>query len=71
VSRIYQRVIYNPVNYLTPAIQKKIIGRLFPKLRNLNPLAPCYRLINSTTALLDRLLPFWRTGHCVILERTD
>ena len=71
VSRAYQTLIFNFLNYVVLAIHQRTIGKLFPKLKNRNPMWSCYRLVNATTALLDRLLPFWRIGHCVVVERAD
>jgi hypothetical protein len=71
VSRLYQTLIFNWLNYVVLAIHQRTIGKLFPKLKSRNPMWPCYRLVNATTARLDRLLPLWRIGHCIVVERAD
>jgi SAM-dependent methyltransferase len=71
VSRVYQRLIFNSLHYRVMAVHQKTTARLFPNLKQRHPLALAYRPINAAAAVLDRLLPFWRIGHCVVLERAE
>lgn len=71
VSRVYQRLVYNFVFYAFTAIHQKAIARWFPRWKTRNPLALCFRMVNPVLARLDRLLPFWRIGHCVVAQRRD
>lgn len=70
-SRTYQLLVHTHVSDFIRRVHRRTVGRLFPGLKKSDPLAPCYRLLNAVAARLDRLLPFWRTGHCVIAERSD
>ncbi len=70
-SRAYQTVVHTHLSDFIRRVHRATLGRLVPGWRNADPLAPCYRVLNAIAARLDRLLPFWRTGHCVIAERAD
>lgn len=71
VSRAYQSLVHTHLSDFIRRVHRNTIGRLVPRLKNSDPLSPCYRVLNTITTRLDRLMPFWRTGHCVIVERAD
>ncbi len=70
-SRAYQSVVHTHLSDFIRRVHRRTLGRIVPGLKNADPLAPCYRVLNATTARLDRLLPFWRTGHCIVAVRAD
>lgn len=70
-SRAYQSLAHTYLADFIRRVHRKTLGTLAPSLRNIDPMGPCYRVLNAITARLDRLMPFWRTGHCVIAQRLD
>lgn len=70
VGRAYQYA-FAPFSDFVWRVHMKTVARLLPQTRNHMPLVSCYRVLNAILARIDRLLPFWRTGHCVVLERAD
>jgi len=59
-------------NYLCPIVRrvfKITVGRLHPRLAQMDPMWWPNRLISTASVVLDRLLCFWPVGHCIVLER--
>ena len=71
VSRTYQSVLHTYLGDFVKRVYNKTVGLVIPTQRRADPMRPIYRLLNEMTVRLDRLAPFWRTGHCIIAQRMD
>lgn len=71
VSRTYQTLLHTYLGDLVKRVYNKTVGLIVPSQRRADPMRPIYRFLNEMTVRLDRLAPFWRTGHCVIAQRMD
>ncbi len=69
VSRAYQTVVHTHASDFVRRVHRATLGRVAPGLRQVDPMAPVYRVLNTMSARLDRVMPFWRTGHCIVAER--
>jgi SAM-dependent methyltransferase len=70
-SRTYQTLVHTHASDFIRRVHRATLGRVVPGLKSADPVAPCYRVLNALSARVDRVLPFWRTGHCVVAERAD
>ena len=67
-GRIMQYMIWMLLGAQVRRLWRKTIGVVWPKLRDIDPMIPVNRLVNETTRRVDRLFPFWRIGHCIVLR---
>jgi len=68
ISRICQFLIHTRFSDFVRRVHRATTAKLFPRIEKIDPLAKLYWLVNSTSARLDRLVPLWPIGHCVLLE---
>jgi len=68
MSRISQFLLHTRFSDFVRRVHGATAAKLFPGIAKIDPLAKLYRLVNLTSARLDRLGPLWRIGHCILLE---
>jgi hypothetical protein len=67
-ARLCQYVMNSGFAYYPQVLLQRGAGRIFPRLRNANFIAPANRVLNPFTVWLDYALRFRRIGHCLVLE---
>jgi len=68
-SRLAHWLIQIKLAWYCRGVWHKTLARAIPPLARVDPMRLPNRILNEITWRLDRLLPFWRAGHCIVLER--
>jgi len=69
VGRAVQYLVQLKAGRLLNGAVKRGVGWAFPAIYRTDLMRPFNRVLNPLTAALDRLAPFGRVGHCLVLER--